>query len=231
MNRLIGFDTETTGIDIKRARIVEIALVTRTINQNEVEDDINSWIVNPDVKIPDEVIKIHGISNEIAQSQGRDAKESVDKLANILCDAQKNGDKIVIYNAGYDLGILHYELKRYELPSMEERLGGPLVNVIDPFALDRVLDKDRKGSRKLVNLLDVYKVEYTSQLHHAAVDAQMTLDILEQIFIRYPEIAMMSNQELFDFQKDGVFKFVTNRNEWARRHGYSEYSPTWISRV
>ena len=55
------FDLETTGINISKDRIVEISILKVFPSGKE---EIHTWLVNPEMQIPDEVVAIHGISNE-----------------------------------------------------------------------------------------------------------------------------------------------------------------------
>lgn len=60
----VGFDTETTGVDVTTDRIVTAALVFREPGQ---EDKVMSWIINPGIEIPQGSIDVHGITNERAR--------------------------------------------------------------------------------------------------------------------------------------------------------------------
>ena len=56
------FDLETTGINISKDRIVEISILKVYPNSNK---ESRTWLVNPEISIPSEVSKIHGITNEM----------------------------------------------------------------------------------------------------------------------------------------------------------------------
>ena len=58
---IVFFDLETTGVNIVKDRIVEISLLKIHPNGNK---ESKTWLVNPTVKIPQETIDIHGITNE-----------------------------------------------------------------------------------------------------------------------------------------------------------------------
>ena len=51
------FDLETTGTNIAKDRIVEIAILKVFPNGNK---ESYTWRVNPEMEIPAEVTKIHG---------------------------------------------------------------------------------------------------------------------------------------------------------------------------
>ena len=55
------FDLETTGINISKDRIVEISILKVFPDGKE---ERKTWLVNPEMEIPKEVIAIHGITNE-----------------------------------------------------------------------------------------------------------------------------------------------------------------------
>ena len=56
----VVIDTETTGLDARKARIVEIALVPLVGGQLDVEGAWRS-LIRPDVAIPKQATKIHGL--------------------------------------------------------------------------------------------------------------------------------------------------------------------------
>ena len=58
---IIFFDLETTGIDIARDRIVEIAMVKVMPDGEEI---VRTRRINPGMPIPAEATAIHGITDE-----------------------------------------------------------------------------------------------------------------------------------------------------------------------
>ena len=55
------FDLETTGINITKDRIVEISILK--VNPDGSEEK-KTWLVNPEMPIPPQVVAVHGITNE-----------------------------------------------------------------------------------------------------------------------------------------------------------------------
>ena len=55
------FDLETTGVHVAKDRILEIAILKIFPNGNK---ESKTWLVNPEMKIPKEVIAVHGITDE-----------------------------------------------------------------------------------------------------------------------------------------------------------------------
>jgi len=60
-NPIIFFDLETTGLDIAKDRIVELCYIRVEPNGNE---EAKSMRINPEVHIPEEASKVHGIYDE-----------------------------------------------------------------------------------------------------------------------------------------------------------------------
>ena len=55
------FDLETTGISITKDRIVEISILKVNPDGSEAK---KTWLVNPEMPIPPQVVAVHGITNE-----------------------------------------------------------------------------------------------------------------------------------------------------------------------
>ncbi len=111
---MIFLDTETTGLlkpeaaDISlQPYIVEICVV---VTDSELNFDYEfETFVKPPVPIPDEVIKITGISSEdIAYAP------TFTEIYEKLCYIFTGEDTLVAHNATYDIGVLACELRRME---------------------------------------------------------------------------------------------------------------------
>lgn len=98
----VVLDTETTGVHAE-ARIVEIGVQTLS---GEVLVDT---LIDPGEPIPAEATAIHGNTDAMVAEAGAPSfGEVVDRLAAAL-----TGKRVVIYNRGFDVGRLRYELARY----------------------------------------------------------------------------------------------------------------------
>ena len=151
---LLGFDTETTGVDVDHDRIVTAALVRRDASGTHVR----SWLIDPGVPIPDAAAAIHGVSTEHARTHGRPPREALEEIATDLAEALRGGVPVVAYNASFDLCLLDAELRRHRLKTLPDRLCSDARPVIDPLVLDRAEDRLRRGKRKLVDLCGYYQV-------------------------------------------------------------------------
>lgn len=193
---LLGFDTETTGVDPQKDRIVSAALVLRDRRRTVSR----SWLLDPGVEIPAAALAVHGITTREVRLQGRAPAAALAQVAERLTAALTRGIPVVAFNAPFDLTILQAELARHGLPGLEETLvrRGP---VLDPLVIDRGADGGRAGPRRLADLLGEYGIGDRAGLHTAAVDARATLDLLAAMLRRHPVIGDMDLASLQEWQR------------------------------
>lgn len=211
----LGFDTETTGVDVERDRIVTAALVRRDRGHTRAR----IWLIDPGVEIPEAATAIHGISTARARTEGADPALALSQIADELARAQLDGVPVVAFNAAFDLAILDHELARHGLPSLAERIGHPCTPVIDPLVLDRALDPDRAGTRRLADLCAHYAVGDRDGLHTAEVDVVATLDVLAGIAARFPQITDLPLRALHRWQAEQHEEWAVALNAWRAAQG------------
>ena len=216
----LGFDTETTGVDVGEDRLVTAALVLRRGGADEdVHDVEHTWLADPGVPIPEAATNVHGISTRQARDNGRPIVEVLDEVASTLVDHWRLGHPVVAFNAVYDLTLVDNELRRHGVGTFAERLGSQPAPVIDPLVLDRALDRYRKGKKTLAAMAPVYGVTLSEDAHTAEVDVAMTLDVLAAMARRHPEIGAMSAPELHAWQVTQHRAWAENFEQWLRSKG------------
>src|SRR5689334_9411289 len=115
--REIVFDTETTGTfpdhpEVReRDRIVEIGCV-ELINLERTGREFHAY-VNPERAVPEEVVRVHGLTGEFL-SKHRKFADIVQDLLDFVGDAP-----LVAHNAAFDQSFLNAELARCALPRHE----------------------------------------------------------------------------------------------------------------
>lgn len=224
---LLGFDVESTGVDPQRDRIVTASWELRRGDQVLQQETL---LFNPGVPIPQAAIDVHGITNELAQAEGLDPAVGLEELAGKLASYLREGAPLVGFNVQFDVTMLEAELRRYNLPTIAERLGGRFAPVIDPLILDREFDRWRKGKRKLIDLLDVYNVPVDAdELHQSDVDVSATLSLLQEMTQKFPKLAQMELMELHDFQKIAYFRWASDFSDWLVSKGKTPLdSVNWL---
>ena len=212
---LVGFDTETTGVDVATDRIVTAAVVTRDATGTRAR----TWLIDPGVPIPPAATAVHGITTEQARTEGRAPRAALDEVASALVTAWRSGVPVVVFNAGYDLSLLDAELRRHGLPTVEARLGRAAGPVVDPLVLDRAEARFRSGKRRLGDLCAVYGVPTPDALHAAHVDVVATLDLLDRMVDAYPHLADLDLATLQAYQSHAHLTWAESFNEWRDEKG------------
>lgn len=194
---LTGFDLETTGVNVETARIVTCAIVDYKHGDTAetLPDRSRMWLANPGVPIPAEATAVHGVTTEQARAHGRPAADVANEIADNLAASLSSGIPVVAMNARYDFTVLDRELRRHQLPTLQQRLGtevspGP---VVDPFVLDKQADKYRRGSRKLEALAAHYGLTLDAA-HTADADAFAGLQVAVAIGEKYEQIQVDAEQ-------------------------------------
>ncbi|KAF0650341.1 MULTISPECIES: 3'-5' exonuclease [Streptomyces] len=223
---LVGFDLETTGTEPFEARIVTAAVVEvrdgRTLARRE-------WLADPGVRIPAQAAAIHGISSERAAAEGRPAREVADEVADALAGYWARGVPVVAYNAAFDLTLLTAELRRHGLPSLRDRLGGlPIGPVIDPYTIDRSVDRYRRGKRNLEAVCAEYGVALDGA-HEAAADALAAVLVACAIAERHALVARLTPRELHARQVEWYAQWAADFQGFLRRKGSPDavVDPRW----
>ncbi|MFF8640836.1 exonuclease domain-containing protein [Streptomyces sp. NPDC015345] len=213
---LIGFDLETTGTDPDEARIVTAAVIE--VKAGETLGH-RTWLADPGVPIPDDAVAVHGVTNERAAAEGRPAAAVADALAEVLVSYWRSGVPVIAYNAVFDLSLLSAELRRYGLPSLRERLGGAEPGpVIDPYTIDRSVDRYRKGKRNLEAVCTEYGVVLEAA-HDAAADAQAAARLACAIADRHPKVASLGPAELHRRQIEWYAEWAADFQNFLRKKG------------
>ncbi len=166
---LAVIDCETTGLDPKVDRVIEVAIVHM---QGGVVVDRYSSLVNPEQAVPEEVIKITGIDPGALATAPRFA-EIADEVHRRL------GDRVFIaYNLAFDRAFLTHELERvgHQLPA---------TTFLDPLVFVRHLHKS-EGSKRLTAVAERLGVPL-SNAHRAADDAEAAGLVLYALLARLPE--------------------------------------------
>ena len=164
--RQIVLDTETTGIDPKQGhRIVEIGCV-EVVDRKLTNRHYHQYI-NPDRVVEQEVIDVHGITNEFLAD-----KPQFHQIAQAFLDFVKGGE-LVIHNAPFDVGFIDHEFRL-----LDPNFGSitDYCSVVDTLALAREKHPGQKNN--LDALCKRYFVDNSSRvLHGALLDSEILADV------------------------------------------------------
>lgn len=214
-SRMLSFDLETTSVNPKEARIVTSAIVR--IDGSNV--DAKEMLANPGVPIPEEAARIHGITTEKAQAEGRPHEDVLRETVDAIRQGWRDGYTLIVFNAAYDLSVLRALTGDFTVD-------GP---VYDPFVIDRVKDRYRKGKRTLTDVSAHYGVEL-GNAHEATADALAAARVAwRQVNQVFPELSQMETDELMEFQAVNWYEDRMNFRKYLEGQGKdaSDVSTAW----
>ena len=183
------FDLETTGTNIAKDRIVEIAILKVYPNGNK---ESKSWLVNPEMPIPPESTTIHGISDEKVASE-----PSFKELSHEISQMIQGCDLAGFNSNRFDIPLLAEELLRAGLDfDMKHAVS------VDVQTIFHKMEK-----RTLEAAYKFYCGKELTDAHSAVADTRATYEVLLSQFDRYPELendvkslaAFSTHSEFVDF--------------------------------
>ena len=176
-----AFDLETTGRNSRSARIVTASVTVVDTNGELIKE--HEWLADPGVEIPTEASDVHGVTTEQARRDGRPAAEVTRELAAVLQELFDADVPVIAFNASYDFTVLAAESARYAVPQLSR------FPVLDPYIMNKQVDRYRKGKRTLTALCEEYGV-ILDNAHTSAADALATLRVLDAMAGKFPKLRM-----------------------------------------
>ncbi|MBQ7341279.1 MAG: 3'-5' exonuclease [Oscillospiraceae bacterium] len=172
-DRLVLFDTETTGLFYHRDEIIEFAAVVVELREGvptiiEEYDELIS--LSPGNRVPPEIEKLTGITNEALLEKGVPKTKVCGDFARMVA----GNTLLLAYNAHFDLSFLFYMLLR----------DGDISCLKGKDKLDLLtVYKDRHSyPHKLCNAIEVYGLSEQVQNSHRAIDDVIaTVAVMEKM--------------------------------------------------
>ncbi len=168
---LIFFDIESTGLNVIRDRIVQIALIKYPADGGDpIEVDM---LVNPGIPISEESMSIHGITPEMVKNKPTFAQIG-QRLFDFIGEADLAG-----YNSDrFDVPMLMEEFARIGIDFDIE-----IRNLID---VQKIFYK--MEPRTLKAALALYCGKELEDAHNALADVRATADVLKGQLVKYENI-------------------------------------------
>ena len=183
-DKLLLFDTETTGLRFDRDEIIEFAavLVEKVNGIPQVTREYDELItLSPGMTVPPEIERLTGISNEDIAQRGI----GKDRLCRDIADMVAGNTLLLAYNAHFDLSFLFYLLLRSGDPAILK--GKDKLDLLTVY-------KDRHSyPHKLCNAIEVYDLAGKVVNSHRAVD-----DVLATVAV----------MEAMEAEKDDLLRYV-----------------------
>lgn len=156
------FDLETTGMSAVRDRIVEIGAV-----RVETDGTLHRFetLVNPQIPIPYQVTRVHGIDNEMVKDAPR-FKDAAYAFLDFI-----RGSKLVAHNARFDLSFLQESLARNAMEVWKYGVYDSIVLIRRAYpGLSSYSLQSLRQSLMLGQEMD------EERPHRAAYDAELTME-------------------------------------------------------
>lgn len=170
-DRMVVFDTETTGIDYGKDRIIEIGAVS--LEGGAENGSMDLFIRLPEGRRLDPfIVNLTGITEERLEAEGVGDREAAGAFAKLLEGAER--PLIAAYNAQFDLNFLYGLLRPWGLAEVLRK----------PRLLDAMtVYKDRRDyPHKLENAIEAYHLEDKAVNSHRAIDdARAAALLLEEM--------------------------------------------------
>ena len=172
-DRLMLFDTETTGLIFSRDEIIEFAAVV--VEQRNGEpvvireyDELIS--LSPGSTVPPEIERLTGISTEDILARGISKAQLCEDIADMIA----GNTLLLAYNAHFDLSFLFYLLLRSGDPAILK--GKDKLDLLTVY-------KDRHSyPHKLCNAIEVYDLTGKVVNSHRAVDDVLaTVEVMKEM--------------------------------------------------
>ncbi len=160
-------DIETTGGNAVRDRITEVAIIT--IHDGKLSSEW-STLVNPQTRIPDNIQRLTGITNDMVMSLPTFEDIYVDILERL------NGNVFVAHNARFDYGFLKNEFKRCEI-----NFKAPVLCTVK---LSRKLFPEHKR-HNLDSIMHRHNISCQAR-HRALGDARVLFDFMNTLYAIMP---------------------------------------------
>ena len=160
-DRLVLFDTETTGLQFSRDEIIEFAAVVvepRNGIPTIVQEYDELIALSPGGFVPPKITELTGISTQDLREKGLPKT----RVARDISEMVQGNALLLAYNAHFDLSFLYYFLLRH---------GDPLIlRGKDKLDLLTVYKDRRSFPHKLCNAIDAYGLTGKVVNSHRAVD-------------------------------------------------------------
>ncbi|GAC1621748.1 MAG: DNA polymerase III subunit epsilon [Nevskia sp.] len=161
--RQVVFDTETTGLEAREHRVIEIGAI-----EMRGRRPVGEWhrYLNPDRDSDPGALEVHGLTTRFLADKPRFAQVADDLVALL------RGCELIIHNAAFDVGFIDREFERAGRPERVEQL----CQVTDTWKIAKRLHPGQKAS--LDALCKRYGIDNSHRdLHGALLDARLLAEV------------------------------------------------------
>ena len=211
--RRVFLDTETTGLSPEKGhRIVEIAAIAYE-NRSRVQSGqggVFHHYLNPQRKVDEEAVKIHGLDDEFLAGQPFFAD-----IAAAFVDFIRGGE-LIIHNAEFDRAFIDAEFNRITHP--------PLSKVVDKIVCSLEWSRHHHNHLRrhsLDALCDHFGVDNSHRTtHNALVDTELLADVYFRMIQQQMKMDMQNLLPTVEFKGAEVRVLAASDEEMAMHQEY-----------
>jgi len=168
-DRIVVFDTETTGIEFGRDEIIELGAAAFSA---EGETDCMDLLLrlSPGRTLPPFITQLTGITEEQLEQEGVEKADACEAFCNLLGGGERT--LLAAYNAQFDLNFLYHFLRPF---GRADVLRAPrFLDVLTVY-------RDRRAfPHRLASAIEAYSLQDQVQNSHRAIDDVLaTVAVLE----------------------------------------------------
>lgn len=156
-DNIIVFDTETTGLSYRRDDVIEFACI-HIKNKREIK--AHDWLISLDRPIPQKIVELTSITDEMLASRGVDRH----RLAEYIAGTLLSGERVLMiaHNVAFDVNFTRSYLRKEGFEVDWSR-----IDVLDTLTVF----KDRHPfPHKLSNAISAYGLSDVAENSHRAID-------------------------------------------------------------
>jgi DNA polymerase-3 subunit epsilon len=179
-DRLVLFDTETTGLNFSRDEIIQFSAVVLECHNGTVEavrqyDELVT--LSPGGSVPPKIQELTGITDMDILERGI-PKE---RLCGDIADLIGGNTLLLAYNAHFDLSFLYYLLLRHGDPS--------ILKGKDKLDLLTVYRDRRPYPHRLANAISAYGLSGKVVNSHSAIDDVIaTVEVMKEMILERDDL-------------------------------------------
>ena len=206
--KTIYFDTETSGLDCRNCKIIELAMLIDEDGQITEYDEF----VDIGEPLHPKITRITGITNSMLANDGE--KEEI--VAQELKDNMTPGTLMIAHNCQFDLLFVYHLLKRHFPDEADE-----IVSNVDWLDTLSVLKDRKEYPHKLIDAVEHYRLEKVN--FHRAIDDTKVLYLVTQEMINERDDLYLYINEFGYIPKYGVsgprFPFIEYKRQPYHNRG------------
>ncbi|XXM93378.1 MAG: exonuclease domain-containing protein [Candidatus Hodgkinia cicadicola] len=171
--REIIIDTETTGLNPRKDRVIELAIIEFKLH-GPLKELYHSYFDPAPVEVSKGAFEIHGITNEFLKAQPKFKAQAKEVLQLV------KGSKLIAHNAKFDKQMLTRELKLADLVM-------PNTCWYDTLKLAKLLNPS--GSNSLRALCKRHKIGDASAKHNALSDCKLLALVYRTLLAMWAQLS------------------------------------------